>query len=174
MEPCGINKWSISLWTKLWQGLRLDIPLRENCKDILQTLPSESKLFLAVLMDRCREEVFARPRVACHVPCNVILTPVKKNHIEHNNCNWSLAWLIFNSHYHSPQSIRLLYRSDRAKGEVVETITLESFKFSMVVLISIISPSIIPDKYNSNSFQLTFPTIIALTSQVRKPMWQFF
>ena len=59
--PCGTN---------LWQGLRLDIPLRENCKHILQASPSESKLFLVVPMDG--------PIAARHVPSNVLLSSSKE------------------------------------------------------------------------------------------------
>jgi hypothetical protein len=55
------------------QGRRGDISLRQNCKGILLSLSTESKLLLVVFMDSIEKKAFARSVASYQVPGNMLI-----------------------------------------------------------------------------------------------------
>lgn len=103
------------------------------------------------------------------------------NYFWHSSCTWSHHLVkLMKIHRHPPRFIcHLTDQIGKLNGDVVEITTPASFKSLIIALIFAIPPgmqycfwfTIFLDRDSSNGFHLLFPTRIAFTPQVRKPMW---
>lgn len=124
------ERWSRSLWTKLWRGWRIDIPWGRTVKVSCWLCPLKANCFQWALNDRDGEKGFCKINSCISGTRRCVNLLKQWNHIWYSSCNWSHHILKFTVvHCYSLRSICLLYSQiGMLNGDVVGTIISAIFQ----------------------------------------------
>ena len=138
---CGRERWSGSLWSKLWHGTTEFTSLGgRTVKVYYWSCQLKANNFWWTLETGMEKKVFAISIAAYQVQRDVLICSKQWNHVWYSNCIWNRHLIIYNNPlWFSKILVFCTGQIDKLHGDVVGITTFASFKSLMMALISTLS-----------------------------------